>query len=96
MVARFEWHDDKDRANRLKHGVDFVEALSAFGDDNSLLMADPDHSGEEERFVVIGLSSKSRLLVVCHCYRDPDCTIRIISARRATRTERFRYEERLP
>ena len=96
MVARFEWHEDKERSNRHKHGVSFAEALSVFSDDNSLLMSDPDHSVREERFVVIGMSIKTRILVVCHCYRESDSAIRIISARRATRTERFKYEGMLP
>lgn len=96
MVSRFEWHDDKDRSNRRKHGVGFDEALSAFFDKNGLSIPDPDHSLTEERFIFIGMSAKLRLLVVCHCYRDPGAGIRIISARKATRSERFKYEEMIP
>lgn len=95
MDTRFEWDDEKDRANQLKHGVDFIEATSAFTDDDSLIMSDPDSSGTEERFIVIGLSAKSRVIVICHCYREPDSVIRIISARKATRTERLKYEDHL-
>lgn len=95
MDTRFEWHEDKDRSNQLKHGVSFTEATSAFTDDDSLIMSDPDCSGTEERFIVIGLSAKSRVLVISHCYREADSAIRIISARKATRTERLKYEGHL-
>lgn len=96
MVSLFEWHDDKDRSNRHKHGVSFEEAISVFYDNNALLISDPDPYDMEERFVLIGLSAKIRVLVVCHCYREPDSVIRIISARKATQAERFKYEEKLP
>jgi uncharacterized DUF497 family protein len=96
MLSIFEWDDAKNRSNRLKHGVDFAEAVTALADPHSLLMRDPDHSGLEERFIVIGMSSQSRILVVCHCYRREDSAIRIFSARKTTRAERFRYEEMLP
>lgn len=96
MEARFEWHDDKDRSNRHKHGIGFDEAVSVFDDKNGLLAPDPDPSYGEERFVFVGMSEKLRILVVCHCYREPDAAIRIISARKATRAERFKYEEMIP
>jgi uncharacterized protein len=89
---KFEWNHRKDTANRKKHGVSFAEAKTAFFDENARVMADPDHSEEEDRFILLGLSSKLRLLVVCHCYREEKDTIRIISARKANRSERREYE----
>jgi uncharacterized DUF497 family protein len=89
---RFEWDDRKSAANRRKHGVSFEEAQTVFFDEHALLIPDPDHVAEE-RFVLLGLSSALRALVVCHCYRY-DTTIRIISARKANRDERTRYERR--
>ena len=80
----FEWDRRKDAENRKKHGISF--------DENARFMADPDHSDEEDRFVLLGLSSQLRLLVVCHCYREEPETIRIISARKADRSERSKYE----
>ena len=94
MDKRFEWHGEKDWSNRLKHGISFGEAVSIFRDDNALLIADPDPNYGEERFIMIGMSEKLRILVVCHCYRTPDDAIRIISARKATRHERSKYEEK--
>jgi uncharacterized DUF497 family protein len=92
---RFEWDELKSRANKRKHGVTFEEAASAFFDDYAQLIADPDHSDEEDRFVLLGLSSALRLLVVCHCYRLNDEVIRIISTRRANRSENLTYSRRL-
>jgi len=88
----FEWDRRKESANRKKHGVSFEEARTAFFDENARFMSDPDHSDEEDRFVLLGLSSQLRLLVVCHCYREEPETIRIISARKADRAERCEYE----
>jgi uncharacterized protein len=88
----FEWDRRKESANRKKHGVSFEEARTAFFDENARFMSDPDHSDEEDRFVLLGLSSQLRLLVVCHCYREEPETIRIISARKADRSERHEYE----
>jgi len=88
----FEWDRRKEAANRKKHRVSFEEARTAFFDENARFMVDPDHSDEEERFVLLGLSSRLRLLVVCHCYRQEPETIRIISARKADRSERRKYE----
>ena len=91
-VLEFEWDSQKARDNLAKHGVSFEEATTVFGDKLSLTIADPLHSvAGEERFVTIGLSQQSRLLVVVHCERD--ARLRIISARKATRTERRTYEE---
>ncbi|MBI4230044.1 MAG: BrnT family toxin [Planctomycetes bacterium] len=93
---RFEWDERKGRANRGKHGVSFEEAQTVFFDEYAIEYDDPDHSGEEERFLMLGWSAKLRVLVVCHCIRSAPRTIRIISARRATRQEREAYERRLP
>ena len=90
---RFEWDDRKDAANRRTHGVSFEEAQTVFSDEHALLIPDPDHSEPEERFVLLGLSSALRTLVVCHCYRH-GTHIRILSARKANRGEREQYERR--
>lgn len=82
----FEWNETKDRANQRKHGLSFEEAQSVFLDENALRYFDPDHS-EEDRFLMLGMSWKLRVLVVCHCFRVNDSIIRIISARKANRKE---------
>ncbi|MBI1966358.1 MAG: BrnT family toxin [Gemmatimonadetes bacterium] len=91
MGLRFTWNHRKAAANARKHGVTFREASSAFADPLSITVADPEHSSSEERFVLIGLSHRGRLLVVAHTERGD--TIRIINARPATRHERRTYEE---
>jgi uncharacterized DUF497 family protein len=88
---RFEWDPAKDRTNQRKHGVSFAEAKSAFLDERGRLMHDPDHSDEEDRFVLLGFDSGQRLLVVCHSNRSDDEIIRIFSARKANRRERAAY-----
>jgi uncharacterized DUF497 family protein len=95
-VVRFEWDPRKSRANKAKHGVSFEEARTAFLDEHARVIPDPQHSDEEDRFVLLGLSVQLRVLVVCHCYREADHVIRIISARRADPTERRQYAEYLP
>lgn len=87
----FEWDQAKAAANLRKHGVDFVEAQSAFADERARIIPDPDHSESEDRFILLGLSLNLRLLVVCHCYRENNNTIRIISARKATKPEARQY-----
>ena len=84
---RFEWDPAKGTANRRKHGVTFEEAESVFYDDAAMFYDDPDHSAEEERYLLLGLSVDLRVLVVAHCVREGGEVIRIISARRATRAE---------
>ncbi len=84
---RFDSGPRKATANRRKHGVSFEEARTVFFDERGRLLDDPDHSEDEGRFVLLGLSSSLRLLVVCHCYRGEGGVIRIISARRATAGE---------
>jgi len=90
---RFEWDEDKAASNQEKHGVSFEEAKSVFADSLGRLIADPDSSEAEERFVLMGVSSRLRLLIVCHCEKS-EKIIRIISARKAERTERKNYEEK--
>ena len=93
MVAlHFEWDEAKANANLKKHGVGFEEAKAVFLDDHAKWIPDPDHSIDEERFVLLGYSSSLKLLVVCHCYRAEGRVIRIISARKATRQEAQIYE----
>jgi hypothetical protein len=92
-MLRFEWDERKNRGNRTKHGVWFEEAQSVFDDPNARLFSDPEHSEEEDRFILLGMSSETRLLVVVHCYRESDSMIRIISARKATKKEVRFYEE---
>ncbi len=91
---RFEWDARKNAANERKHGVSFDEAATVFSDEHALLITDPDHSKEKDRFVLLGLSASLRTLVVCHCYRESEEVIRIISARKATRSERTQYNRR--
>jgi len=93
-APRFEWDSRKESQNRRNHGISFAEAKTVFFDENALLISDPDHSDTEERFVLLGLSGGLRTLVVCHCYRQDDDVIRIISARKADRQERTQYEAR--
>jgi uncharacterized protein len=88
----FTWDPRKSHENLRKHGVSFDEAKSVFLDDNAKLIDDPDHSSDEDRFVMLGLSGKLRVLVVCHCYRQDDQVIRIISARKATSVESTLYQ----
>jgi uncharacterized DUF497 family protein len=88
---RFEWDAKKNRANQAKHGVSFEEAKTAFLDEGARVIADPEHSEDEDRFILLGLSIHLRVLVVCHCYRKSESAIRIISARRANRSEQREY-----
>ena len=91
---RFVWDPRKAKENNRKHGVTFEEAESVFLDERALLLGDPDHSDEEDRFILLGLSARLRILVVCHCYRESDSEIQLISARKADRQERKEYNER--
>ena len=88
----FEWDPDKDVSNQGKHGVSFEEAKTVFTDQFARLIADPDHSQDEDRFILLGMSIYSNLLVVCHCIRTGE-VIRIISARKADKQERRIYED---
>lgn len=91
---RFVWDSRKSEANARKHHVTFMEAETVFLDEEALLTGDPNHSDQEDRFVLLGLSMRLRALVVCHCYREQNAVIRIISARKADRQERALYERR--
>jgi uncharacterized protein len=87
----FEWDDSKAEANERKHGVSFVEAMTVLADPLSLTGFDPDHSGDEDRYITMGLSAVGRLLLVSHTDRGDK--VRIISARKASRRERRDYED---
>lgn len=89
----FEWNQAKAKSNLLKHGISFDEAKTVFLDENARVIGDPDHSEDEDRFIILGFSFKLRLLIVCYCCRENDKTIRIISSRKATRNEAKIYEE---
>lgn len=88
---RIIWDESKNQENIRKHNVTFEEAQTVFYDPNGKLIADPDHSDDEDRFILLGLSKMLHLLVVCHCYRENDEIIRIISARKATKNETKTY-----
>ena len=90
-TINFEWDETKNEINKVKHKISFEEAKTVFYDDEALLIDDP--SEQEERFIIIGTSSKANLLVVCHCYRQSETVIRIISARKATKKESKQYYE---
>ena len=84
---QFKWDENKNRKNKREHGVSFEEAQTVFLDENAIRFYDPDHSDDEDRFIMLGISFKLRVLVVCHCYRENDEVIRLISARKADKDE---------
>jgi len=90
---RFEWDENKNITNQKKHKISFDEAKTVFYDEEARIIDDPEHSEREERFIILGLSKKANLLVVCHCYRASEAVIRIISARKATRMETRLYQD---
>ncbi len=87
----FEWDENKNQKNIKKHGIDFEEASSVFYDEAAILFDDPLHSDDEDRFILLGMSSEANVCMVCHCYRCDDSVIRIVSARKATQKEEERY-----
>ena len=87
----FDWDENKNRINLEKHGITFEEASTVFFDDRAILFDDPEHSIDEDRFLLLGMSETAKVCIVCHCYRESDTVIRIISARQATRKEERRY-----
>ena len=91
LYIRFEWDEIKNRANVRKHKISFEEAKTVFYDENARLLPDPDHSNDEERFILLGMSYNAKILVVVHAYKEQDEIIRIISARKATKTESKYY-----
>lgn len=87
----FDWNENKNQINIKKHGIGFDEASSVFYDEKAILFDDPIHSEYEDRFLLLGVSNNANICMVCHCYRESDTVIRIISARRATKKEAYRY-----
>jgi uncharacterized protein len=90
-LIRVQWNTQKETINFKKHGIHFVEAETVFYDDNAREYFDPDHSGEEDRYLMLGMSRNLRVLIVSYCYRENDNTIRIISARKADHFEARDY-----
>ena len=90
---QFSWDENKAKSNLAKHKISFDEAKTVFDDDNARLIYDPDHSEEEERFILLGMSYKLKVLTVVHCYKDSEKNIRIISARKSTKKEEKQYKE---
>ena len=93
-MIKFEWDTKKSITNIQKHGISFQEATTVFYDNEALLIEDIVHSDVEERFILLGLSDAGNLLVVCHCYREQEEIIRIISTRKATKKEIEKYKEK--
>jgi uncharacterized DUF497 family protein len=91
---KFEWDEHKAQSNLNKHGVSFEEAVSVFYDELAIEFYDELHSEWEDRFLLLGISKRMNLLLICHCYREHNGTIRIISARKATKNEAKHYEKR--
>ena len=87
----FEWDKRKEKANIKKHGISFDEACTVFYDENAIQYFDPDHSENEDRLILLGISFKLRITIVCHCFRESDTVIRIISARKADSDEENEY-----
>ena len=94
MIIHFEWDKNKNRANQKKHHISFEEAKTVFYDENAILFFDEPHSDEEERYILLGQSETSKILIICHCYIEAHSTIRIYSARQATKTEQKSYYQR--
>ncbi len=90
---KFTWDETKNAKNQKKHGISFEQAKTVFFDDRARLIPDPDHSDDEDRYILLGLCSQLRVLIVCHCYRDDGHSIRIISARNANKSEKRQYED---
>jgi uncharacterized DUF497 family protein len=88
---QFEWDSRKNSSNIKKHKVSFEEAQTVFNDENAILYFDPDHSEDEDRFILLGLSKRLRVVIVCHCYRESEMVIRIITARKANSIEEQEY-----
>jgi len=93
MALKFEWDEEKNKRNKLKHKISFEEATAVFEDTKAIIIYDEEHSGDEERFLAVGFDLNARHLAVCHCTREDGDVIRIISARLATKKERKLYRE---
>ena len=94
-IIKFEWDESKNELNQKKHGLSFETAKEVFFDEYAILFDDPDHSEEEDRFLIIGEIKSEQICIVSHCYRDKENFIRLISARRATKAEQKIYFERI-
>lgn len=94
-MYQFIWDENKNQVNKRKHGIDFNEAMTVFLDEQAIMFDDPEHSEEGDRFLLLGISYDVNVLIVCHCYREKDEVIRIISARKATRKEESYYVGRI-
>ena len=94
-TIRFSWDQTKAKSNLIKHKISFEEAKTVFDDENARLMYDPDHSEDEDRFILLGLSYTLKILTIVHCYTDNENNIRIISARKSTKQETKQYKEYL-
>ena len=90
-TLEFEWDENKKHLNQCKHGISFDEAKTVFYDEYAILFDDPEHSADEDRFLIIGTTRKERVCIVSHCYRGQEGRIRIISARKATAVEKKVY-----
>ena len=90
---KFEWDKKKDKSNSNKHGVSFEEAQTVFYDEHAIQFFDPEHSENEDRFILLGTCFKSKTLVVFHCFREEETRVRIISARKADKDEQQAYLE---
>lgn len=88
---KFEWDNNKDKINSKKHGVSFDEAQTVFYDEYAIQFFDPDHSENEDRFLLLGMSFKLKTLVICHCFKQEETIVRIISARKADKDEEQAY-----
>ena len=88
---QFEWDKKKEKINIKKHGVSFGEARTVFYDENAIQFFDPDHSDEEDRFILLGMTFRLRVIIVCHCFRESERIIRIFSARKADKDEEHEY-----
>jgi uncharacterized DUF497 family protein len=91
---RFEWDAAKEKTNLRKHGISFEEARTVFYDEHAVRYFDPDHSGAEDRFILLGVSFKLRVIVVCHCFRESENVVRLFSARKADKGEEREYWRR--
>jgi len=93
MNIKFSWDTNKAQSNLIKHKISFEEAKTVFDDENARLIFDPEHSEDEDRFILLGFSCNSKILTVVHCYRDNEQNIRLISARKSTKVEEKQYKE---
>ena len=96
MKLTFEWDTNKEKTNIKKHGVSFVDAKTAFHDEYAMQFYDPDHSDDEDRFILLGTNHQLKTLVICHCFRQTETIIRIISARHADASEQSAYWSNRP